>query len=869
MRAPAGFAAGLALLVATASLGVAAAPSDAAASGPGAVTITKTITRDHLTGGQDHVVDTRTVTLSVSQTHDLRGRQEIAVSWSGAHPTGGIVADQNSIDAQGEEYPFVLLECRGIDSTTVSAAARLSPKTCWTQSWSERYQDTLQTDFPSYRMDRYATASDRRAVVGAPSRLPSGCYPAPVQHWVPFVAVSGHVYEGGPAGCAGQPPESQSVGGQALPSNETFGVTGLNGRGTADFDVWTEAQNASLGCSPTVPCSLVAIPILGISCDPAATSLPAADQPSADELASVTQDCESRGRLAPGQLMPPGSTGDLPVSGSLWWSASNWRNRISVPLTFAPTSDVCNVVSSANDIQIFGSELLADATQQWAPHFCLNANLFRFTHVQTAEPEARNLVATGTAEAAFTSFAQPQGYGKPVVNAPVALTGWAISYVIDDANGQPYRRLRLNARLLAKLLTESYPSELAVQQEDPHLQANPLNVTLDPEFIKLNPGIRHGVAATEAASALLALSSDSDVTRALTTYINDNPAARAWLNGRPDPWGMVVNPAYADIALPVDRWPLLSTFEPTRYYKSDLNDCLYNSPVPFLPLVAAPVLTLAQSSLDLQFALAQSTTVCSQIDGTSLGEKLVAQGRQTTGYRFMIGVTSLADARRYGLQTAALATSTGYVAPSDASLRSAVKLLQLDASTGTWPIPYQQITNDPAAGAAYPGTMVVYAAVPAEGLPAADARDYASLLRFAAGPGQTPGLNSGQLPPGYLPLTAANGLGALARYTLAAADDVAAQRGASPGTSGAPSSSTPGGSLPITLPGAAPTAGPVIGKIPNAKPVLTPAAETFAQRLGLPLGWSGLALVIVAAIAVLGLLAGVATYGAGRYWVRR
>ncbi len=35
--------------------------------------------------------------------------------------------------------------------------------------------------------------------------------------------------------------------------------------------------------------------------------------------------------------------------------------------------------------------------------------------------------------------------------------------------------------------------------------------------------------------------------RALTTYINDDPAARAWLNGKPDPWGMVVNPAYRHI----------------------------------------------------------------------------------------------------------------------------------------------------------------------------------------------------------------------------------------------------------------------------------------------------------------------------------
>ena len=55
------------------------------------------------------------------------------------------------------------------------------------------------------------------------------------------------------------------------------------------------------------------------------------------------------------------------------------------------------------------------------------------------EPEARNEVASGGAEAAFTSDPQPRGYGVPAVNAPVAVTGFAISYSIAGTNGQPYR----------------------------------------------------------------------------------------------------------------------------------------------------------------------------------------------------------------------------------------------------------------------------------------------------------------------------------------------------------------------------------------------------------------------------------------------
>lgn len=755
------------------------------AAGPSATGVVEkkeTITREFLESGHEVVIDKRTVTLRVSNTSELRGRQEIDVSWSGAHPTGGIVADQNSIDAQQEEYPFVLLECRGVASSTAKPSQQITPKTCWTQNWSEHYQDSFQSTWPPYQMDQFATPAERAQVVGAPNPLPKACeyLPAPTQHWVPFIAADGETYYGGPAGCAGQPPEAENIGTSALPSNETFGVTDLNGRGSADFDVFTAEENESLGCSQDVPCALVAVPIMGIGCDPAAAALPVVDRPAGTAGTQAIAACEATGAFAPGQLVNPQGQEDLTVSGSLWWSASNWQNRIVVPLTFAVPASACQLVTPTNTIDVYGSELMIQATSQWEPHLCLNRKLFSFVHVQTGEPEARNLLATGQSEAAFTSYSQPGGYGRPVVNAPVALTGFAISYVIDGANGQPYTHLRLTPLLLAKLLTESYPAILPVQEEDPALAHNPLNITLDPEFQQLNPGIIKGVAASEAASELVALSSDSDVMEALTTYINDNPQARAWLNGKPDPWGMVVNPAYRGIKLPVDNWPLLSTFEPKTWYASDNNDCLYRDPVPYLPLVAAPLATLEEISEALQFSDANSATDCSQVAGTTLGEKLVAQGQQTVGYRFMIGVTPLADDARYGLRAAALESShSTFVLPDSSSLKVAASLLKPDVSTGTWPVPYETLRS--AKGrAAYPGTMVVYAAVPTSGLPKIDAVDFGEFLRFAVTSGQDPGYGVGQLPPGYLPLTARNGLGTLARYTLVAADEIADENGKLP-----------------------------------------------------------------------------------------
>ena len=162
--------------------------------------------------------------------------------------------------------------------------------------------------------------------------------------------------------------------------------------------------------------------------------------------------------------------------------------------------------------------------------------------------------------------------------------------------------------------------------------------------------------------------------------------------------------------------------------QSDLNDCLFNSPVPFQPLVSAPLANLENISESLQYNLPNSTTTCFEPSpGVSTGEKLTSSGRQSVGFRFMIGITPLADNQRYQLQSAALQTTSGtYVAPDDTSLTAAAALLKPDATSGTWPIPYSQFQQS-AGASAYPGSMVVYAAVPTSGLSTADAQAYASL----------------------------------------------------------------------------------------------------------------------------------------------
>ena len=873
-----------------------------AASASSAFSATKTVTRDHLISGVTTTVDSRTISLSVSATQDLRGLQQVDVAWTGARPTGGAVSDVNNGSlGVALEYPMVLLECRGIDSPSAPAGSQLDPTTCWSaymgrRALTDNPNFTGHTAFPPWRLDAYASADQRGPVVGLPtdpnavlagSNPPTtagaalaGCNNRqPIEYWLPFLAANGDVfYPGGGVGsgeaCPGfpQPPEALGTAPEAtltFPSNETYAETGLDGRGRARFDIFTANENASLGCSDTVPCSLVAIPIMGIGCDVAAAGLPSEDVPPTSTAAQAEATCELSGRRQPGV---PNSEPDLAVSGRLWWAASNWRNRITVPLGFAPVKDACSLTGGGQaEVDIYGAEMMTEATAQWNPHFCLDPSLFILKHVATPEPTARNILAKGNTVAAYSSYDPPGTYGSPVVNAPVAITGFAISFAIDDDAGNEVTSLRLNARLLAKLLTQSYvddPTNFAPQ--DPAISHNPTNIIGDPEFDTLNPEISAPTpnpitgwgnrnvgykSGYEAASVLYSLSSDSDVMHALTSYIINDPEARAWLNGTPDPWGMVVNPHYnqsvpaPEISIPTQSWLLLDTARTTAGQTggtislTPFGPCTDLIASPYLGLVAAPASQMLRIAQAVEFAWPLSTTNCIVIDNPNssgvLPQKVARDPRQPPGNRFVLGVTSLGEADRFGLRTASLQTSAAsavpgqftppdqrtFVGPNNASLRAATELLTPDAASQTWQLP-SNLETLPAAAGAYPGTMVVNAEIPTTGLSSTDATNLAKFLRFAAGPGQQPGTGIGQLPAGYLPMTSADGAGALVAYTNAAADAVAAQSGNArpvvPGTAPSPAASTPG-----TTGASHPGTGPGPGVVTS--PSSTSTTETTSQ----------------------------------------
>jgi hypothetical protein len=145
--------------------------------------------------------------------------------------------------------------------------------------------------------------------------------------------------------------------------------------------------------------------------------------------------------------------------------------------------------------------------------------------------------------------------------------------------------------------------------------------------------------------------------------------------------------------------------------------------------------------------------------------------------RNYMAITSVSYARIYNLPIAELKTpykdSFGndmYQAPTEDSMLRALGATKMDGKTGTLSVDHAAIPRQ-----AYPGTFLVYAAVPTKGVEKKLAGDYATFVRYAATEGQTRGTGAGQLPDGYVPLP-----DPLRQQATTAADAIAAQGGQVP-----------------------------------------------------------------------------------------
>ncbi|WP_107705306.1 hypothetical protein [Nocardioides allogilvus] len=845
IAAAVGLIAGLAMGGATTAPTTAQGAASTADDGAAAYTQTKHLNRTITIEGQELEIDARDVTVTASRTTDLRGRERIDIGWSGAHPTGGRAASPFGEHGLNQEYPVVILQCRGVDDASLPPEQQLSPSTCWTSTRQQRSQLVDETQ-AVWRHDKWGTDIDIAQKSGL-APIPPECQDVELfsTRITPFVGASGTVY----ASCTAETMAPEAAVGAAFPPAELAAFTDAEGNGSVKFEVRSAIENESLGCSDKVACSVVVIPIQGISCR------------------DDNRECMKAGRFLPGQSNFANEGVDLSVSPSLWWSPSNWRNRFSIPLEFGLAPDACDVLDSRPPTGFYGSELMAQASVQWSPAYCLDKKRFKFQHNKMSDEAGFALMENGGGVAALVSSKHDAKGTDPIAYAPIAVTGFSIGYIIDRPdNAGEFTDLRLNARLLAKLMTQSY---LASERGRGHpgMSANPVSFNLDPEFQALNPGL--DTIAREAAATMLSLSEGSDVLTSLTSYIAQDKQAMEWINGEPDQWGMAVNPSYKKLKLPVAEWPLLDDYVPPTH-----DECYAQNPAPYFTQVAAPINSLRKIAEAVLDAWPNVQTKCERATSTDPW-KIGRIDRQGVGTRMMLGLVSVADARRFGLREASLETRRGsFVGPTESAMARAVATAE-PSKNGDEPFTLE-MTDLIKAGNAYPGTMIVYTAARTSGLDKADATKVAEFIKIATTEGQRPGFGNGELPPGFLALKKTGATAAMFKQAAGVAESIADQSGkvddgTDEGTQGDPESGTseepetstidgPGSVTnvsppdPEPVPTAAPSgAGKPVKvkptKTPKPKPVAMPDTEPVSSALAAQL------IPVLLAIAILGALA--------------
>jgi hypothetical protein len=620
-------------------------------------------------------------------------------------------------------------------------------------------------------------------------------------------------------------------------SNAVFSGTAPDGRGVARIQIFTQVQNQQLGCSAHVACSLLIMPAQGGGLDPAG-----------NPASCANHGFDSSGEAFGDQDFVAGDPGEI----------CSWNKRIIVPLSFSPDASDCPIRNA--NLSIIGSPMMERAMSQWNIGLCEQSNPLTVGYDPfLPEPTAIQTVQSGGGDVALTTRPAASTVSANVryTYAPVAVTAVSIAYWVDNTvTDAPYTDIKLDARLVAKMLTTSYnlgqnscsTASTKAQKAlcDPGIYGkNPQDIFADPEFTHLNPRVTSFPIgnANVAADVPIVQAGHSDMTYEVTRWIAANQAAHDFLGGQPDPWGMHINTYY----LPTARQPQL--------YPTD--GFIAQDPSPQAARAYSPVFPLSLGVTEMLNSTPPGTQDFLSIDSNDSAFNYQHLPQESTGQRALFAVLDYGDTANYLMPSAAILNHAGrYVEPTQQSMAAALQSM-VTASNGIT----QQVNMDSNNPAEYPLTMVIYAMVPTSGVSKTKAATIAQWLRFVAGPGQVQGSAPGQLPAGYLPLPTS-----LKNETLNAANAVQNQTGApahathhstpSPSPS-APASPSPAGkvspskpSTGLTLPTVAPKITLVSVRNPQAAGGLryvlpiTLIAGGFAALLGssLMVGDTGAAL---------------------------
>jgi hypothetical protein len=506
-------------------------------------------------------------------------------------------------------------------------------------------------------------------------------------------------------------------------SNEfSAAPTGVSGSGEAVFEIQTSLEAPHLGCgaqTATGPrdCWLVVIP---------------------------------RGELrANGTRILEGER----LNGSPL-SASHWANRVQIPLSFSPLTVSCALGNSER--RVVGTEMISAAFYSWQPALCKDIATFGYSQIGDGEAR-RQITGSLFGSSGLAFIADPideELRGKnQLVYAPVANSAVVVAFNIEknfksdsplvSQNGSLVTDLKLNARLVAKLLTQSYRNDVPGGNTQEHVKDNPRSLVADPEFIQLNPDFEYFQRGLEPGGLLVALGS-SDSTALVWRWLQNDPKASAFLKGTPDQWGMKLNKFYSTLELATDS-------EIESFPKADLSTFRPNSNTPEPGFSTLDMRPYSHDMLDAAAAARRGDSKSKTIwDPNKIPAAFASGGAQPIGQRFMLAITDLPAAERYGLGVATLVSSTGQESkPTDSAMNAAVSAMPVDASTGI-------LYNDGKSvkGTAYPWTSLTYAVVNVCTQTSKALSEYSSMLNYATGAGQITGEAQGMLPYGYVPLQA-------------------------------------------------------------------------------------------------------------------
>jgi hypothetical protein len=707
------------------------------------------VTQTHnLISGHNTVLPNAQVT--VSQTENLFNRQKIYISWKKFKPSTNnqVVVGYDPENVYRMEYPVVVLQCRGA-------------------------QPTKQACFPNFynAPNVYRPEDDALQASKLNEFVPSDAVDPSGANWrLPFQAIGGHVYKWDAKPLARDfPPDG---GSSVFPGNMLTQSTELDGTHSGvEFEPRDKQTSPSLGCSDTVDCSLVVVPILDPDCVPGAK-----------------RDCTSGPINSPGWGTGGNNWGNRHLIGlGNWATESNWRNKFVFPLKFAPLPSTCAPTDPRPRRSVLGSEPADLAMRSWAIAFCGDGSKPKLGHLRQSEAVARNALVRKSgpgyaADAVLTTQpVAPDSSPRPITHAPVAATGFAVTFLLDHGPMQRQEMtMRLTPRLLAKLLTQSYPTFrwflAGPNGRHPDIGGNPFSIFRDAEFKRVNPNlfpqgkpVNTNLITMESP---LVVTNDQDAYWELTRYIMSDPEAVKWLAGTPDEQGMIVNPAWKGTPFPASRAELRDTAIMRHAASNEPTPCDGSTPVPYLTKIANTVPGLEEAALGLVDN--RPTRAFCVLDNTPTPPvwSLKRVDPEFFPNRRYIAITSVSYAKLYSLPMAELKTpykdASGndmYQAPTEDSMLRALGSTKMDGKTGTLLVDHAAIPQQ-----AYPGTFLVYAAVPTKGVEKKLAGDYATFVRYAATQGQTRGTGAGQLPDGYVPLP-----DPLRQQATTAADAIAAQ----------------------------------------------------------------------------------------------